>query len=84
LFSTVFQEESLNNQEKLLAEVADLKKLFKQVIGSNKNSVPASTTIWPLKSEDDLSNAENLIKDPRAFWNEVFNEKFCSNSDHIF
>jgi hypothetical protein len=61
--------ESLKKQNELLAEIHDIKKLLSQVLSSPV--VAAAPTIWPLKSLEQLKQAEEHLKNPNNFAAEV-------------
>lgn len=66
-----FQEESLKKQGELLTGIKDLAALLKQVLASNPGAASATKTIWPLKTREALLEAEELLKNPDHFANEV-------------
>ena len=67
-----FQEVSLKYQSELKQEFDDIKRLLRQILSSNgQDSRADSSPIWPLRTIEELEEAEKFIKITANFKNEV-------------
>jgi hypothetical protein len=72
-FILEFQDESLKNQQLLLERVSELENVVLRSMKNNSTSTSTATSWnWPMRTQEDLEEAEDWFKEKQLYQQEVF------------